>query len=93
VTAKNKKELPAIKVISKLLKYFKDEFFAVYTSLQEDSKLKLPAISRIMWIITVPAIWSLAARKIMKSAAIMVRYSDTLIFSVTPYIWLRVLKF
>ena len=73
VKAKNGKELLAIEVISKLLIYFKNEFFTEYTLLQQKPNMNLPSISRIMWIITVPAIWSLAAKQIMKSAATMVR--------------------
>ncbi|XP_065891135.1 heat shock 70 kDa protein 12B-like isoform X2 [Dysidea avara] len=89
VKAKNGKELPAVEVISKLLTYFKDEFFTEYTSLQQNPSMKLPSISRIMWIITVPAIWSLAAKQIMKSAAVMAGLAsdtrrDSLIFALEP---------
>jgi len=73
VTAKNGKKLPAVEVISKLLIFFKNEFFEEYESFQKKVDKNLPNISRIMWIITVPAIWSLAAKKIMKNAAAMVR--------------------
>ena len=70
VQAVNGKKLPVVMVIAKLLQYFKHEFIGGYSEFSK--KHELPSISQIMWIVTVPAIWSLAAKQIMKDAARMV---------------------
>ena len=71
VKAENGRELPVVIVIAKLLEYFKIEFLGGYSEFAKKQP-KLPPISQIMWILTVPAIWSLAAKQIMKDAAKMV---------------------
>ena len=68
----DEKDLPAVKVISEVLKYFKSKFFKCYKSFSEQKDVKVPTIKNIKWILTVPAIWSLAARQIMKDAATLV---------------------
>ena len=81
VKAENGKELPVVIVITKLLEFFKREFIGEYSEFSKDHKPALPSISHIMWILTVPAIWSLAAKQIMKDAAKMVCYRVYIVFS------------
>ena len=65
------KELPAVTVIGEVLKYFKSEFFSCYEVFKQKN-VNVPPIKKIKWILTVPAIWSLAAKQIMRNAAIEV---------------------
>ena len=66
----NGKYLPAVDVYAMTLKYLKD------TALEWVRKLsKLPSVLRIMWIITVPAIWTDAAKDVMVKAAMKVNFS------------------
>ena len=71
VKAENGKELPVITVIAKLLEFFKHKFIQEYSKFAKEQGWC--PIRRIMWILTVPAIWSLAAKQIMKDAAKKVR--------------------
>ena len=73
----DKKELPAVTVIGEVLKYFKFEFFDCYKNFQQKDDI-VPPIEKIKWILTVPAIWSLAAKQIMRNAAIKVCNTFTL---------------
>ena len=72
VKAENGRELPVVIVIAKLLCFFKHEFIRPYSEFAKKRKPALPPITQIMWILTVPAIWSLAAKQVMKDAARMV---------------------
>ena len=62
IKATNGKELPAVDVFAKSLKYMKLITLAKFEGFENPAR-------RILWIITVPAIWSLAAKQIMKEAA------------------------
>ena len=62
IKAANGKELPAIDVFAKALQYMKIITLAKFEGFDNPSR-------KILWIITVPAIWSLAAKQIMKVAA------------------------
>ena len=66
VKAVDGKELPAVIVFSKALQYMKE-----ITLKYLDEQLVRP--TAILWIITVPAIWSPAAKQIMRIAAENVR--------------------
>ena len=68
IKAANGKELPAVDVFAKSLEYMKQ------TTLTEFEEFDNPA-RKILWIITVPAIWSFAAKQIMKEAAQKVSYT------------------
>ena len=63
ITALNGKKLPAITVFSKALQYMRK---IVLEDL--DKQIKIPN-RIILWILTVPAIWSHAARQVMRIAA------------------------
>ena len=67
VKAVDGKELPAVTVFSKALQYIKD-----ITLQYMNKQVPIPRRS-ILWIITVPAIWSPAAKQIMRTAAENVR--------------------
>ena len=67
IKAVDGKELPAVTVFSKALQYIKK---TILDYLNE--QIKNPARS-IMWIVTVPAIWSSAAKQVMRIAAEEVR--------------------
>ena len=62
IKAANGKELPAVDVFAKSLQYLK------FITLAKFEEFDNPG-HKILWIITVPAIWSLAAKQIMKEAA------------------------
>lgn len=81
VKAENGRELPVITVIAKLLEFFKCEFIQGYSEFAK--KVKLCPITRIMWILTVPAIWSLAAKQIMKDAAKKVAMVELIMYPIT----------
>ena len=67
VKAVDGRELPAVTVFSKALQYIK-EITLKYLNEQ------VPHPSRsILWILTVPAIWSPAAKQVMRTAAENVR--------------------
>ena len=67
IKAVDGKELSAVKVFSEALKYMKTTTLA-YLNRQVSN----PARS-ILWMVTVPAIWSPAAKQIMRTAAEDVR--------------------
>ena len=77
IKAANGKELPAIDVFATALKYMKGITLAKFEGFDNPSR-------KILWIITVPAIWSLAAKQIMKIAAEKVG-SVILLLCVTAY--------
>jgi len=62
IKATNFKELPAVDVFAKSLEYMKLITLAKFEGFDNPAR-------KILWIITVPAIWSLAAKQIMKEAA------------------------
>ena len=67
ITAVDGKQLPAITVFSKALQYMRK------IVLEElDKQIAHPSRS-ILWILTVPAIWSHAARQVMRIAAMEVQ--------------------
>ena len=63
ITAQNGRELPAIKVIAITLRHLKD------LMLQDINQHFQHPNRKIQWILTVPAIWSEAAKQIMREAA------------------------
>ena len=63
VNAANGKALPLLKVIAKCLRYMR---IAVISDL--DKQIPHPN-RKIRWILTVPAIWSPAAKQMMREAA------------------------
>ena len=63
ITAMNGKRLPAITVFTKALQYMRRIVLE-----QLDKQVANPSRS-ILWILTVPAIWSHAARQVMRIAA------------------------
>ena len=63
IKAANGKELPAHIVISKSLKEMKK---MILDSLNEEIGC---SVDRVLWIVTVPAIWSPGAKQIMREAA------------------------
>ena len=63
IKAANGKELPAITVITITLQYLKDLILK-----QINEQVAYPN-RRIQWILTVPAIWTEAAKQIMREAA------------------------
>ena len=67
IKAANGKELPAHVVISKSLKELKR---MILDSLNEEGGC---LIDRVLWILTVPAIWSPGAKQTMREAATEVR--------------------
>ena len=69
VTAVDGKKLPAVTVFSKALQHMKE-----ITLKYLDERIQYPKRS-ILWILTVPAIWSPAAKQIMRTAAEKVRNS------------------
>ncbi|XP_030905853.1 heat shock 70 kDa protein 12A-like isoform X1 [Melopsittacus undulatus] len=64
--ASNGKMLPALKVFSESLRYLKDH---ALNTIQEASFETVYSNEEITWVITVPAIWSAAARQFMRLAA------------------------
>ncbi|XP_065885763.1 heat shock 70 kDa protein 12A-like isoform X2 [Dysidea avara] len=79
IQAANGKCLPAIDVYAMTLKYLKD------TALEwMDKMFKYPGRS-IQWIVTVPAIWSDAAKEIMRKAAEKVELpKESMVFAYEP---------
>ena len=67
IKAANGKELPVVDVFAKSLEYMKLITLAKFEAFDNPAR-------KILWIITVPAIWSLAAKQIMKEAACKVSY-------------------
>ncbi|OPJ69014.1 heat shock protein 12A-like [Patagioenas fasciata monilis] len=64
--ARNGKTLPALTVFSESLRYLKDHGL---NTIQEASFQTVCDLEEITWVITVPAIWSVAARQFMRLAA------------------------
>ena len=67
IQAANGKSLPAVNVYAMTLKYLKDT-----ATEWLDKQVKNP-MRKIQWIVTVPAIWSDAAKEIMRKAAVKVK--------------------
>ena len=63
IKAANGKELPACEVIAKSLQEMKS---MILESLNETIGHK---VDKVLWIVTVPAIWSPGAKQIMREAA------------------------
>ena len=61
------KEMPAIKVFSESIKYLKDQLLDALAK-----KATTMTLEDIHWVLTVPAIWSDAAKQFMREAAIQV---------------------
>ena len=66
MTAKNGKKMRAMKVFSESLKFMKDH--ALETIQRHTAGVKYSA-SEATWVLTVPAIWSAAAKQFMREAA------------------------
>ncbi|KAL6459448.1 hypothetical protein MHYP_G00329200 [Metynnis hypsauchen] len=66
ITAKNKKQMRALKVFSESLKFMKDH--ALETVGKHAEGMEFSA-SDATWVLTVPAIWSPAAKQFMREAA------------------------
>ena len=64
--ASNGKTLPALTVFSESLRYLKEH---ALNTIQEASFQTVYDQEEITWVITVPAIWSAAARQFMRLAA------------------------
>ncbi|KAK4830194.1 hypothetical protein QYF61_009261 [Mycteria americana] len=64
--ASNGKTLPALTVFSESLRYLKEH---ALNTIQEASFQTVCDLEEITWVITVPAIWSSAARQFMRLAA------------------------
>ena len=73
IKAANGKELPAHVVISKSLKEMKK---MILDSLNEEIGC---SVDKVLWIVTVPAIWSPGAKQIMREAATEVCKSTKLL--------------
>ena len=67
ITAMNGKRLPAITVFTKALQYMRKLLLE-----ELDKQVSCPFRS-ILWILTVPAIWSHPARQVMRIAAMEVK--------------------
>ncbi|NXY77567.1 HS12B protein, partial [Glareola pratincola] len=65
--ASNGKTLPALTVFSESLRYLKDH---ALETIQEASFQTVCNPEEITWVLTVPAIWSSAARQFMRLAAV-----------------------
>ena len=74
IPAMKGKSLPAITVFSKALQYMRE---IVVRDLNKE--IDFPG-RRILWILTVPAIWSHAARQLMRKAAVKVK-----LYTYKPY--------
>ena len=72
VKAVDGRELPAVTVFSKALGYIKE-----ITLKYLNEQVEYPNRS-ILWILTVPAIWSPTAKQVMRTAAENVRVSNQL---------------
>ncbi|KAL6459442.1 hypothetical protein MHYP_G00329140 [Metynnis hypsauchen] len=66
ITAKNKKQMRALKVFSESLKFMKDHALEMVGRHIEGEKY---SASDVKWVLTVPAIWSSAAKQFMREAA------------------------
>lgn len=78
LSADNGYKLPALKVFSEAIKYLKNQF-------ETDFKKHIPRedgtwdswFDDILWVLTVPAIWSDQAKQFMREAAMQVKiYSN-----------------
>ena len=77
------KELPAHEVIAKSLREMKK---MILNSLSEEIGC---LADRVLWIVTVPAIWSPAAKQIMREAATEVCvYSTTILTYIRMYLFI-----
>lgn len=70
IEASNGKTLPALIVFAESLRYMKQH---ALNTVQEASFHTVCDPQEITWVITVPAIWSAAARQFMRLAAIEVK--------------------
>ncbi|XP_063070606.1 heat shock 70 kDa protein 12A-like [Engraulis encrasicolus] len=67
VTATNGKQMPAMTVFTESLRYLKDHVLRKVENFSKVTKLRN---SDITWVLTVPAIWSNAAKQFMRDVAI-----------------------
>ena len=81
IAAMKGKSLPAITVFTKALQYMRE---IVLTDLNK--QVHYPN-RRILWILTVPAIWSHAARQVMRIAA-----TEVHLYVTTCYYFIALLK-
>lgn len=63
------KEMPAIKVFSEAIKYLKNHLLKELENRDEEKDISEDCIG---WVLTVPAIWTDAAKQFMREAAEMV---------------------
>ena len=66
------RELPLIKVVSESLKYMKDKLLK---KVKEQINIELSLEEDILFVLTVPAIWTDSAKSFMRDAAEMVYFS------------------
>ena len=83
IKAANGKELPAHEIIAKSLREMKS---MILESLNETIG---HAVDKVLWIVTVPAIWSPGAKQIMREAANEVCFMITSSIIWTPCDWLN----
>lgn len=69
INAANGKPVKALKVFTQSLKFMKEEALKVISS-ETGEECK---IEEIQWVLTVPAIWTPAAKQFMREAAYEVR--------------------
>uniref|UniRef100_A0A8B9JBY4 Heat shock 70 kDa protein 12A n=1 Tax=Astyanax mexicanus TaxID=7994 RepID=A0A8B9JBY4_ASTMX len=92
LTAKNGKQMKAMKVFSKSLRFMKDHALEMIGKHTSGGKL---SASDATWILTVPAIWSAAAKQFMREAATeagLVTEYDRLVVALEPEaasVWCR----
>lgn len=73
--AENGKTLPALKVFSESIRYLKNHFEDLLrkTTIRDDFQVYESSwIDVILWVLTVPAIWSDEAKQFMCDAAVQV---------------------
>ncbi len=77
-------ELPALTVFSKALEFLKNYILSFLEKLPETPRQDL--VRNILWVITVPAIWSPAARKFMKLGTCLLALRFTNVFARQPHL-------
>ena len=70
LTAANGKSLKALDVFSHSMRHLKDTALGVFRESTGDDEF---SVTDIKWVLTVPAIWSDAAKQFMREAAYKVR--------------------
>ena len=78
VKAANGKHVKAMTVFSRSIRYLKDEALKVICQRTGDDYYN---VSDIQWVLTVPAIWTPAAKQFMREAAYEVNFLSTLTFN------------